>query len=147
MGLIVNETQKRLADLIQSRQAEIFAPEEWPVAFGYAPWVEEVWVNYISNAVKYGGEPPYIELGVTVESDDVACFWVRDNGAGIPHEKTVHLFTEFSRLDEVGIQEGHGLGLSIVQRIVDRLDGHVGVESVVGTGSTFWFTLPLVPPG
>lgn len=143
MAQIVDEAQKRLRDIIQNRQAEIFVPEQWPVVSGYAPWVEEVWVNYISNAIKYGGEPPCIEIGVTVQADDFVRLWVSDNGPGISDEKQAHLFTEFSRLEETQIREGHGLGLSIVQRIVSRLGGQVGVESVVGTGCTFWFTLPL----
>ncbi len=68
-------------------------------------------------------------------------FWVRDNGPGIPPEDQRRLFTPFTQLDQVRAK-GHGLGLSIVQRIVERLGGQVGVESVVGQGSVFSFTLP-----
>ena len=68
-------------------------------------------------------------------------FWVRDNGPGITPEERSRLFTPFTRLDQVRA-EGHGLGLSIVRRIVGRLGGEVGVESEIGQGSTFLFTLP-----
>ena len=68
-------------------------------------------------------------------------FWVRDNGAGLTPEQQASLFTPFSQLAQVRAK-GHGLGLSIVQRIVARLNGQVGVDSEVGKGSTFWFTLP-----
>jgi two-component system sensor histidine kinase/response regulator len=68
-------------------------------------------------------------------------FWVRDNGHGISPEDQARLFTPFTRLSQVKVR-GHGLGLSIVQRIVERLGGEASVESFVGVGSTFAFTLP-----
>jgi signal transduction histidine kinase len=66
---------------------------------------------------------------------------VRDNGPGLTPEDQAKLFTPFTRVSEAQI-EGHGLGLSIVQRIVEKLGGTVGVESAPGQGSTFFFTLP-----
>jgi len=141
MGAIVAEAQQRLADMIEEYQAEIVMPETWPVALGYGPWTEEVWVNCISNALKYGGQPPYVELGAEVQTDGMVCFWVRDNGPGLMPEAQARLFTPFTRLDE-SRAKGHGLGLSIVRRIVEKLGGRVGVESVVGQGSVFTFTLP-----
>jgi len=140
MAEIVSQVRLRLSGLIQEYQAEIVTPEAWPVATGHGAWVEEVWVNYMSNAIKYGGRPPRVELGATVE-DHAVRFWVRDNGNGISPEEQARLFTLFTRLDQVKA-EGHGLGLSIVRRIVEKLDGEVGVESEMGRGSTFSFTLP-----
>ena len=84
-----------------------------------------------------------MELGATLEGD-VARFWVRDNGPGIAKEKQTRLFNTFERLDQVRAR-GHGLGLSIVQRIVHKLGGSVGVWSEEGEGSIFSFTLPLAP--
>jgi signal transduction histidine kinase len=72
-------------------------------------------------------------------------FWVTDNGAGIPPEKQQFLFTPFTQLSQVRIS-GYGLGLSIVHRIIKKLGGTVGVESEVGTGSLFYFTLPAATP-
>jgi signal transduction histidine kinase/uncharacterized protein YigA (DUF484 family) len=141
MGHIAAEAQHRLRNLIEEQEAEIVAADVWPVAQGYAAWVEEIWANYISNALKYGGRPPRVELGATVRENDMICFWTRDNGQGLTNEEQAGLFTPFTRLGQVEI-EGHGLGLSIVQRIVDKLGGEVGVESAPGEGSTFWFTLP-----
>jgi two-component system sensor histidine kinase/response regulator len=100
-----------------------------------------VWANYISNAIKYGGRPPHIELGATAQDDGMVRFWVRDNGAGLTPEEQTRLFIPFTRLDQVQVK-GHGLGLSIVRRIVGKLGGQVGVESQVGQGSVFSFTLP-----
>jgi signal transduction histidine kinase/uncharacterized protein HemY len=139
---IVARVKTRLAETIKASDAVLVEPDAWPTALGYAPWIEEVWVNYLCNGVKYGGEPPHIELGAE-HQDDTIRFWVRDNGIGIPPEKQSQLFTPFNRLG-VRIKDGHGLGLALVKRILDKLGGEVGVESsgVPGEGSTFYFVLP-----
>jgi K+-sensing histidine kinase KdpD len=104
---IVAEAMHRLEILIEESQAEIILPETWPVALGYASWVEEVWVNYLSNAIKYGGQPPRVELGATVQSGDDApptvCFWMRDNGPGLTSEAQERLFVPFTQLEQVKI--------------------------------------------
>jgi signal transduction histidine kinase len=147
MARIVAEAQKRLADLIEERQAEIILPAEdaWPVAVGYAPWIEEVWYNYLSNALNHCGQPLRIELGAKVQAGAIPAvrFWIRDEGPGIPSQQQARLFKPLARFDQDEQQAGgHGLGLSIVRRIVEKLGGQVGVESEVGRGSLFWFTLP-----
>ena len=68
-------------------------------------------------------------------------FWIRDNGHGISAENQKRLFKKFERLDQVKV-EGYGLGLSIVRRIIEKLGGQTGVESEIGKGSVFYFTLP-----
>jgi signal transduction histidine kinase len=149
MGRIVTEARDRLQYLADELDAQIQVPAEWPASLGYAPWVEEIWANYLSNALKYGGRPPRIELGFTLPDghiqtrDLMVRYWVRDNGPGLTAEEQAGLFTPFERLHE-GRGPGHGLGLSIVQRIVHRLGGRVGVESTgrPEEGSTFYFTLP-----
>jgi PAS domain S-box-containing protein len=143
MAHIVAEAQHRLTGLIEKRQAQLVLPDAWPVAIGYGPWVEEVWVNYLSNAIKYGGDPPRVELGAAVQDDGAIRFWVRDNGPGLSPEQQTRLFIPFERLDQVQLK-GHGLGLSIVRRIVEKMGGQVGVESEVGQGCRFFFTLPTV---
>jgi len=145
MGRIVRESIARLQMQIQDRKAQIALPEDsaWPVALGYAPWVEEVWANYIDNACKYGGKPPEIALGAVAQPDGQTRFWVRDNGPGLTAEAQGRLFTPFTRLGQVPAT-GHGLGLSIVRRIVEKLGGQVGVESSPGQGSVFYFTLPTI---
>jgi len=135
---IITSVQQRLAHTIE--ECEIVISPEWPTALGYAPWIEEVWANYISNGLKYGGRPPRLELGATPFNGYIR-FWVRDNGKGLTSEQQSQLFVPFTRLSKVRV-EGHGLGLSIVQRVINRCGGQVGVESQVGQGSTFNFTLP-----
>jgi signal transduction histidine kinase len=142
MGHVVGEVQARLQDMLVRAEAQVEVPEAWPTAVGYGPWVEEIWVNYVSNAVKYGGAPPQICLGATPRDNDSVCFWVKDNGPGIPPEQLNRLFTPFERLNQAHA-EGHGLGLSIVQRIAEKLNGAVEVHSTVGEGSIFGFTLPI----
>lgn len=140
---IVSQAQQRLASLLDEYQPEITLPDYWPTALGYGPWVEEVWTNYISNALKYGGRPPRLKLGASVQPNGMVLFWIRDNGSGLTLEERRRLFAPFTRLDQVEVT-GHGLGLSIVRRIIEKLGGEVGVESdrLAGQGSTFSFTLP-----
>ncbi len=147
MEAIVQEAVQRLSAMIESESATLKLPEKWPIALGYAPWVEEVWVNYLSNAIKYGGTPPKAEIGasyVQVEGERMVRYWVRDNGPGLTESQQRRLFTPFERLGQVRAK-GHGLGLSIVHRIIDKLGGQVGVESEVRSESTFYFTLPAAP--
>ncbi len=140
---IVARAQERLAVTVEHYGAEIILPGSWPQAMGYRPWIEEVWVNFLENALKYGGRPPRAELGATIQPSGTVRFWVRDNGDGLTSEQQAILFTPFTRLDQVRT-EGYGLGLSIARRIVDRLGGRVGVESsgVTGEGCLFYFELP-----
>ncbi len=144
MQILVDDARQRLRTLIEEKEAVIIAPDAWPSARGYGPWIEEVWTNYLSNALKYGGEPPRIELGAQATDDGMVRFYVRDNGRGLTPEEQSRVFTPFTRLNQVKI-EGHGLGLSIVQRIVHKLGGEVQLESTPGEGCTFSFTLPCQP--
>ena len=140
MSKVVDAALQRLSAAIAASRAEIVVPEQWPVAVGHPIWVEEIWTNYISNAIKYGGSPPRVEVGASPDGAGARRFWVRDNGPGLNEQQRSRLFTEFTRL-EPRRSEGHGLGLSIVQRIVEKLGGGVGCDSKPGEGSTFWFTL------
>ncbi|MDX9952750.1 MAG: GAF domain-containing sensor histidine kinase [Anaerolineae bacterium] len=172
MATIIAEVETRLAHLVTTKAARLSKRSDWPVALGYPAWVEEVWVNLVSNALKYGGRPdqgipPHVELGYTLLGAEVPvsgtggaaptltqslhstiqnpkpriAFWVRDNGPGISPQAQARLFTPFTRLDALRI-EGHGLGLSIVKRMVEKLGGQVGIESTVGESACFFFTLP-----
>ncbi|HEX9117923.1 MAG TPA: ATP-binding protein [Anaerolineae bacterium] len=141
MGTIVDEALQRLAPVLESKPVQLVLPETWPSARGHSAWVEHVWVNYINNAIKYGGNPPRVEFGAEELPGGMVRFWVRDNGQGLTREQQDRLFAPFTRLNQVRAR-GHGLGLSIVKRIVEKLGGEVAVESQPGRGSTFSFTLP-----
>lgn len=139
--LIILEAMARLREQINDCQAKISYPTEWPTVIGFEPWLEEVWVNLISNAIKYGGALPEINLGFEKCADSALVkFFVTDNGAGLSEEEQAKLFTPFVRLHKK--LPGHGLGLSNVSRIIEKLGGQVSVESHIGKGTTFFFTLP-----
>ena len=144
MFQVVSDSLDRIKDMVESNSVTIKVPEKWPTALGYHPWIEEVWVNYLSNAIKYGGTPPVIEMGADqLPLQQKVRFWIKDNGKGLSQNEQDQLFQKFSRLDPTRA-EGHGLGLSIVKRIVEKLEGDVGVMSSGkdGDGSMFYFTLP-----
>ncbi|MCB0213231.1 MAG: hybrid sensor histidine kinase/response regulator, partial [Anaerolineae bacterium] len=126
MAKVFLQSQNKLQYLIDTYQATLVYPTTWPAALGYGPWIEEIWVNYLSNAIKYGGRPPEITIGTNIASNGHIQFWIQDNGVGLAPDEQAKLFTEFTRLKEDEI-EGNGLGLAIVQRIVKRMGGYVGV--------------------
>jgi len=108
--------------------------------------IDQVVVNLVNNAAKYapGSEKIYLEVS---RKADLVKVSIRDTGPGISPEKIPFLFDRYFRADESGSQvSGLGLGLYISSDIVERHGGTIGVDSVVGTGSTFWFTLPLDVP-
>ena len=106
----------------------------------------QIWANYLSNAAKYGGPRPVIEVGAEAASDGRCVrFWVLDHGPGLAPEQLRRVFVPFARVSTVRAS-GHGLGLSIVRRIAEKLDGRVGAENVPGAGARFWFELPTAAP-
>ncbi len=114
------------------------------LALGRRAWVEMAWTNLLGNALKYGADADGVielELGAAREGNRLRC-WVSDRGRGIEAEDQQRLFAALERL--VDDERGQGLGLSITQRLVEEMGGAVGVESEVGVGSTFYFTLPVL---
>ena len=142
MHSIVNDAINRLRQQVKDRGAKFKLPEKWPVVKGNPQWIEEVWVNLISNAIKYGGDPPEIIIGTEKMISGWNRFWIQDNGNGLPAELYEKLFTDFERLGQQTV-EGHGLGLSITKRIIEKLGGQVLVSSknIPGKGCIFSFTL------
>jgi len=97
--------------------------------------------NLIGNAIKFRREDSVmIHIGVT-QSDGEWCFWVQDNGRGIDAEARQAIFEPFTRMERLD-SESRGLGLTICKKIVERHGGRIWVQSSVGEGSTFFFTLP-----
>jgi len=140
----VEAAMERLSYLINEKKAIINYPDFWPDTLGYAAWIEEIWLNYLSNAIKYGGTPPIIDIGYDLLENATIKYWVKNNGKSIPLNKQYALFEEFVQLNEIKT-DGQGLGLSIVKRIVDNFGGKVGYETIKEPydGSLFYFTLPV----
>jgi PAS domain S-box-containing protein len=133
---------QRFQAMIERRAIEIDVMDNMPMAMGNKVWIEEVFANLIGNAIKYIGKSnPSPQIRVHgFRLDDRVRYEVQDNGIGIAPENQAALFEMFSRFhrDEAS---GLGLGLAIVLGMISKLDGQVGVDSIPGQGSTFWFTL------
>lgn len=108
--------------------------------------IGQVVTNYLTNALKYSQDDRPVEIDIAI-GDRHARVWVRDNGPGLPPEELDSIWERFHRARGIEVQSGSGiglgLGLHICQTIIERHQGQVGVESAVGQGSTFWFTVPL----
>lgn len=119
--------------------------DELPAAYGDATLLRQVWVNLISNAIKYSarrGDEARIVVSAN-RSGDVVRYEISDNGIGFDMKYLDKLFGVFQRLHLQEDFEGTGVGLAIVQRIVKRLGGSVFAYGELGQGATFGFTLPL----
>ncbi len=105
--------------------------------------IDQVIVNLVNNAVKYA--PDSVDIVMLIEpAEGFAKISVKDTGPGIPADKVPHLFERYYQAEVKGFQNsGLGLGLYISAEIIKRHGGKIGVESELGKGSTFWFTLPL----
>ncbi len=106
--------------------------------------LNQVWINIIQNAIKFSPEGSDIEVRVFREGS--AIVEIQDHGCGMTEEAQKRIFDKFYQADKSRRQEGVGLGLSLVKRIVDMMGGSITVRSAVGEGSTFRVELPVSPP-
>jgi PAS domain S-box-containing protein len=146
LRLLAHEALHRFSDDVNERCIALHIAEEMPPAYGHPVLVEEVLANLIGNAIKYIGKEnpnPRIAISAAQQGDEV-CISVKDNGIGIHHSHQERIFALFDK-GPTPRHSGHGLGLAIVQRLVTRLEGRVGLESTPSSGSRFWFTLPAPP--
>ena len=150
------EIQKMNVDtnaLLQEIIGELHLPESgkkinWdikdlPPVFADLKTLRQVWINLISNAVKYSSkkEEPVITIGHTTENGQQV-FFVRDNGVGFDNKYRDKLFRVFQRLHGEDEFEGTGVGLALVEKIIARHGGRVWAEGIVGEGAVFYFSLP-----
>ncbi|HEU4624071.1 MAG TPA: ATP-binding protein [Steroidobacteraceae bacterium] len=141
--VVLGDLARRLArDLRPKEGAVEVVIGDLPDCHGDASLLEQVLSNLLSNAFKFSRKTaaPRVEVGSLREGNETVYF-VRDNGAGFDMRRADKLFGVFQRLHPASEFEGTGVGLSIVQRIVQRHGGRIWAESAPGRGATFYFTL------
>lgn len=133
-GELTKEAQREQID---------FSVGKLPAAVADPALLHQVWINLLSNAIKFTAkkERAIIEVG-TRRSEGELIYYVRDNGAGFDIQYVDKLFGVFQRLHSEDEFEGTGVGLAIVQRIVQRHGGRVWAEGEINKGATFYFALP-----
>lgn len=144
---VLSRVLERYQRKAASEKIKISVPETLPTVMAHPLWLEQVFMNLIGNAIKYKGKDnraPRINISYRALDGGMVQFDIEDNGLGIPEDAKQRLFEAFHRVHH-NEASGSGVGLSIVQRIIQRLNGEIGVESVLGKGSTFWFKLPAAP--
>lgn len=144
LGRVVAEALKRLDAQVQAVQARVDV-EPLPTVPGDTGQLLQLMVNLLGNALRFHGPAPcHIRVGAQPEPGGGWRIWVMDNGIGIAPEHREQVFGLFKRLG-AGTPVaggGTGIGLALCRRIVEHHGGHIGVESLPGQGSTFFFTLP-----
>ncbi len=141
-----NELAREAVEIVQGRildaRIAVDIQPNLPSVYGDKQRLIEVLQNLVDNAAKFMGEQrePYIVIGQDGEENGQPVFFVRDNGIGISPEHYERVFGLFNKLDVK--TDGTGIGLALVKRIVEVHGGRIWVQSEVGNGSTFYFTLP-----
>jgi signal transduction histidine kinase len=148
LGSIVRETVDDLRVTAPERSLLLEVSEHTTVdVLADRDRISQVVSNYVTNALRYSRPDQPVHIGLTAQ-EDVARVWVRDQGPGLSAEAQKEIWQRFHQIKGVpvlsGSGKGLGLGLYICQTLIAQHQGEVGVESTLGEGSTFWFTLPLV---
>lgn len=139
MGDVIWNVLQRLERQLLSCQLRVIQPEAWPEICGVEDWLDKVWGNLVENVVEHAHQATVCELGWEERGNEYI-FWVRDDGCGIAPGRQRDLLRPFHALHSS--ETGHGLGLSITQRLIDLQGGKLSYEAVAPTGSRFIFTLP-----
>jgi signal transduction histidine kinase len=139
---IVREAIELVRGRIEARGVEVVIAPDLPIVHGDRARLVEVIQNLVDNACKFMGDQPQprIEIGARQNGDEPV-FYVRDNGIGIDPQYQDRIFGLFDKLDPQS--EGTGVGLALVKRIIETHNGKISVESQLGEGATFYFTLLL----
>ncbi|MFY0673756.1 MAG: PAS domain S-box protein [Bacteroidia bacterium] len=143
MNLVVDSALKRLKFDIEKHKAKVTFEKDLSPCLSYSPWLEEVLYNFISNAIKYGGNPPEIKIWSIINDDETVEYCVGDNGNGVDPSFLAEIFEEKNNEKEKKAK-GYGLGLSIVKRIADKLEGNLKVDSNPNQGAVFSITQKII---
>ncbi len=144
VGRLVRDVVERISSTVERRGATVEVEDGLPDVLADPPRVEEVFANLLGNALKFNeSKRPSVKIGVRATEGGMATFYVQDNGIGIDPQYHERIFGVFQRLHRREEYEGTGAGLAIVKRVVEIFGGRTWVESELGAGATFLFTLPL----
>ena len=143
---LIVQVKRSLSAQIEESGAQI-TQGEMPTIHGDAQQLEQVWQNFLSNAIKFRGDKsPQIHLGATRDEANASwVFSVSDHGPGIEPQYFERIWVMFQRLHTRNEYPGTGIGLAICKKIIERHGGKVSVESEVGNGTTFRFSVPDAP--
>ena len=143
MGALAKEVFDELLAMERTRNVRLTL-HELPAVNGSAPMIRQVWVNLIGNAIKFtnGREVGEVEIGTHTGDGGAVVFFVKDNGAGFDMQYAGKLFGVFQRLHSQQEFPGTGVGLALVQRIVQRHGGRIWAEAELDKGAAFFFTIP-----
>jgi len=141
---VLQMIESNLSNLMLREGARLDVQKDMPVVLGHRTEILQLFQNLISNGIKFRkpGETPVCRVGFTRKDQEI-CFYVSDNGIGIPANRVGDVFGLFTRLHERGNYEGTGIGLALCRRIVLAAGGEIWAESEEGKGTTFFFTWPL----
>lgn len=140
---LVNEVVSSFRGRLEETGVEFVIPQTFPIIYCDAERMHQVFENLMANAIRFAAnaEKPKVDVGYE-DSGDYHRFYVRDYGVGIDSKYHRIIFQLFQRIPEAGNEEGTGLGLPIVERLLHQHDGKIWVESEKGAGATFYFILP-----
>ncbi len=142
MKTMANKVYEEMSDSLDNDRIQ-FTIADICNALGDPSMLKQVWINLISNAVKYSSKKEQAVISVTCRKEQGKCvFCIRDNGVGFDMKFSDKLFVVFQRLHSAREFEGTGVGLAIVQRVIHRHGGEVWAEGEVGNGAAFYFSLP-----
>lgn len=128
----------------ENRQRIIFDIDVLPSITGDTAMIKQVWINLISNALKFSSKNNQAEIKIGFEqTDNEIIYFIKDNGVGFDMQYSDKLFGVFQRLHSTKEFEGTGVGLAIVQRIIKRHGGRVWAKGEINIGATFYFSIPI----
>lgn len=144
--IIINTCMQLSMPTAQARGISInfVPPVKELIVMADANRLKQVLLNLLSNAVKYNRENGMITISITYQANGTLRICVADTGIGIARADMTYLFKPFERPGAVANIQGTGIGLVISRHLMELMDGDIGVESVVGDGSTFWIELPQI---
>lgn len=141
VSFVMPQAEKR--NITIYNEAEILYPR-----YGLADRgrLKQVIINLLSNAVKYNRDAGQISIHLSQTEPQYLCLEVKDTGVGLTTEQKDRVFEPFTRVSGLNLIEGTGIGLTITKRLLEIMDGRIGVESEINVGSNFWIEIPSGEP-